>query len=93
MQIVVIMHHYYQNLNLYSNKRYERNPYGKNHGLSPKCKYLINNRFKIDNLSREKDRVLNLIVRRRTSNQNKTKLISIIDDEINLLSQLKKNIR
>ena len=84
---------YYQNLNLYSNKRYERNPYGKNHGLSPKCKYLINNRFKIDNLSREKDRVLNLIVRRRTSNQNKTKLISIIDDEINLLSQLKKNIR
>lgn len=82
-----------QNLNPYANRRYGRNPYGQNYGLSPKCKYLVNNRFKIDNLNKEKDRVLNLIVRRRTSDQNKTKLISIIDNEINLLSQFKKNIR
>ena len=84
---------YNQNVNPYSNRRFRKSPYGQNYGLSPKCKYLINNRYKIDNLSREKDKLLNLIVRRRTSDQSKTKLISIIDNEINLLSQMKKNIR
>jgi hypothetical protein len=45
----------------------------------------------MDNLNKEKDKIINLIARRRSSVQTKNKLVGILNDEINLLSQLKRN--
>lgn len=60
-------------------------------GLSPNCRLLMNSRYKMDNLNKEKDKIINLIARRRSSVQTKNKLVGILNDEINLLSQLKRN--
>ncbi len=60
-------------------------------GLSPNCRLLMNSRYKMDNLNREKEKIINLIARRRSSAQTKNKLVNIINDKIKLLSQLKRN--
>ena len=60
-------------------------------GLSPNCRLLMNSRYKMDNVNREKDKIINLIARRRSSVQTKNKLVNIINDEIKLLTQIKRN--
>ena len=70
----------------------EINKYNAPNGLSPNCRLLMNNRYKMENLNKEKERIISLIARRRTSSQTKNKLVGIINDEIKLLSQLKNNI-
>jgi len=81
-----------RDVNNYNTPYKELNKYNTPNGLSPNCRLLMNNRYKMENLNKEKERIISLIARRRTSSQTKNKLVGIINDEIKLLSQLKNNI-
>ena len=63
------------------------------YGISQNCRLLMNSRLKLDTLNKEKDKIMKMIARNRTSSQYKNKLINIFDEEINLLKHLKHNIK
>lgn len=60
--------------------------------LSPKYKYLLNNKGKINKIESDKNRLINLIVKKKTTKNDKIKLCKIIDRQLTNLEILKNKL-
>ena len=72
--------------NLYQKKNYKFN------NFSPNYKFLVRNKYKIDNIKNKQKVILDKIISKKTTNSNKTDLLDLFDEEIKIINSFKKKL-
>ena len=60
---------------------------------SPNYKFLVRNNYKLDDINVQKKSILSNIYKKRSTKQDKTKFLNIIDMEIDFMKNLKKQLQ
>lgn len=74
-----------------TNSIYSRSPY-KFSNFSPSYRYIVKNKFRLEEINTKQKYIINKIQRRKTTKQNKEEFLNLIDKDIAILNSFKKNI-